>query len=100
MGEEGTSCFLLDGVAVVGRGSSAVTVGMGDSRLRKPEPKAVLLSATLALPSLASGEHVVTLLTTEHSRDLWDPAQGRLQLMISGYHPFFLLLLQPSQHLR
>ena len=29
-----------------------------DSRLRKPEPKAVLLSAVLALPSLASGEHV------------------------------------------
>ena len=31
-------------MAVVGSGSSGATVGMGDSRLHEPEPKAVLFS--------------------------------------------------------
>lgn len=63
-------------MAVVGSGSSGATVGMGDSRLHEPEPKAVLFSATLALPSLASGEHVVTVWTAEQQQELVGSSAG------------------------
>lgn len=63
-------------MAVVGSGSSGATVGMGDSRLHEPEPKTVLFSATLALPPLASGEHVVTVGTTEQQQELVGSSAG------------------------
>lgn len=78
-------------MAVVGSGSSGATVGMGDSRLRKPEPKSVLFSATLALPYLASGEHVGTVLTTEQQQELVGPSPGvfaAYDLWVSSFLPF------------